>query len=77
MPFSIVIPAYNCISFLRGRVDSVLSQHFDDSEVILVDDGSTDGTSELCDELAKGERLAQKPSWHWNAPPKQEEDFAL
>ena len=57
MLFSIVVPAYNCISFLSGCVDSVLSQHFDDYEVILVDDGSTDGTSELCDELAKDDRV--------------------
>lgn len=57
MLFSIVAPVYNRISFLSDCVDSVLPQHFDDYEVILVDDGSTDGASELCDELAKGDRV--------------------
>lgn len=52
MLFSIVIPAYNCSTYLEGCVSSVLSQGFDDYEIILVDDGSNDGTADLCDKLA-------------------------
>jgi glycosyltransferase involved in cell wall biosynthesis len=44
---SIVIPAYNAASYLNAALDSVLRQTFDGWEVILVDDGSTDNTSEL------------------------------
>ena len=49
---SVVIPAYNCKNFLENAVQSVRKQKYADSLIILVDDGSTDGTSELCDKLA-------------------------
>ena len=43
---SVVIPTYNRINFLPEAIDSVLSQSYPVSEVIVVDDGSTDNTSE-------------------------------
>jgi len=43
--FSIVIPTYNRLEFLRQALSSVWSQTFTDYEVIVVDDGSTDGTT--------------------------------
>ena len=49
---SVLIPAYNVERFLSKCVDSILSQTFDDFEVILVDDGSSDRTGEICDEYA-------------------------
>ena len=53
MPFfSIIIPVYNVKQYLGKCLESVLSQSFGDFECILVDDGSKDGSSELCDELA-------------------------
>ena len=49
---SIIIPAYNCSAYLRRCVDSLLHQTYGSLQIILVDDGSTDGTSEVCDSLA-------------------------
>lgn len=51
--FSIIVPAYNVAEFLPQCIDSVLSQDFQDFELILVDDGSTDKTGEICDQYAK------------------------
>lgn len=49
---SIVIPVYNAQEYLSQCVDSVKEQTFQDWEIILVDDGSTDSSPELCDQLA-------------------------
>ena len=57
MLLSVIIPAYNVEDTLRRCVESVLSQHADDMEVILVDDGSTDGTPRLCDEYGRKENI--------------------
>jgi len=48
--FSIVIPTYNRATLLLSAVDSVLAQKFDNYEVIIVDDGSSDNTELLCKE---------------------------
>ena len=53
MLFSIIIPVYNVAEYLRGCVDSVLANDCRDCEIILVDDGATDGICPaLCDEIA-------------------------
>ena len=51
--FSIVMPIYNVERHLHQAIDSLLQQTLQDYEIILVDDGSTDGSAEICDEYAK------------------------
>lgn len=41
---TVLMPAYNCESFISGAIESVLRQSFSDFELIVLDDGSTDGT---------------------------------
>ena len=50
--FSIIIPVYKVEKYLNQCVDSVLSQIFEDYEIILVDDGSPDNCPLLCDEYS-------------------------
>lgn len=52
MQFSIIVPIYNCKEYLIECMSSLLNQTIDDYEIVLVDDGSTDGTSVICDELS-------------------------
>lgn len=50
MPFfSIIIPVFNSQDFLRKCVDSVLEQAFDDIEIIIINDCSTDATNQICE----------------------------
>ena len=55
MRFSVVIPVYNAEQYLSCCVNSIQTQDFKDFEIILVDDGSTDGSRKLCDELAQND----------------------
>jgi len=53
MPFfSIVIPTYNRVDKLEKTISSVLHQTFEDFEVLVMDDGSTDGTKEMVEALS-------------------------
>ena len=49
---SFIVPVYNVAPYLRKCVDSLLAQDYDDYEVILVDDGSSDESGVICDEYA-------------------------
>lgn len=48
---SVIIPIYNVEEYLEKCVNSVLNQTYSDLEIILVDDGSTDNSGKICDEL--------------------------
>ena len=47
---SVVVPVYNVENYLNRCLDSIVSQTYKNIEVILVDDGSTDMSSSMCDE---------------------------
>ena len=49
---SVIIPVYNVDKYIRRCVESLLCQTFTNFELILVDDGSTDGSSDICDAYA-------------------------
>ena len=61
---SIVLPTFDRLALLREAVDSVRAQTFGDWELIVVDDGSEDGTAEYLEALAREEprvRVARLP----------------
>lgn len=56
---SIIVPVYNLETLLPKCVDSILSQTFTKFELILVNDGSTDGSGELCDKYVENDGRVQ------------------
>ena len=62
---SVIVPVYNVEAYLGRCVDSILGQTYQNLEVILVDDGSRDGSGALCDAFAKQDsrvRVIHKPN---------------
>ncbi len=53
---SVIVPVFDAVAHLEACVASILAQTYADLEVILVDDGSRDGSGELCDRLAEQDR---------------------
>ena len=62
---SVIIPAYNAQGFLNDAVESATSQTYPELDIIIVDDGSTDGTGDAADSLARGDarvRVIHQPN---------------
>lgn len=65
MKLSVIVPVYNVAPFLPDCLQSLQRQGVDDMEVILVDDGSTDGSGRICDEMAAADsrfRVIHRPN---------------
>ena len=52
MTISVIVAVYNSRHYFRQCIESICSQTYTELEIIVVDDGSDDGTSEICDEMA-------------------------
>lgn len=56
MTISVIVPIYNVDDYLKRGINSILSQSFQDFEVILVDDGSSDSSGKICDDYSTSDR---------------------
>ncbi len=63
MPFfSVIIPTYNRVAFLKRTLESVFAQRYDQFEIIVVDDGSTDLTMDYLKSLGQRVRIVHQPN---------------
>ena len=65
MLVSVIVPVYNVAPYLREALDSVVNQTYKDLEIIIVDDGSTDGSADICEEYADSDdriKLIKQPN---------------
>lgn len=62
---SVIVPVYNVAKYLHRCIDSIIGQSYKNLEIIIVDDGSTDGSSEICNEYQSKDfriRVFHKPN---------------
>ena len=57
MKVSIIMPVYNKAKYLENMVNCILSQTYTNFELIIINDGSTDGSDKICDKLSKDSRI--------------------
>lgn len=73
MKYSIIIPTYNGLQYLSTCIDTIISQKYDDYEIIVSDDHSIDGTAEYIDSLSSThirafhcpEKVSMAEHWEW------------
>ena len=53
---SIIVPVYNSKNYIKKCIESILIQDLKELEIIIIDDGSSDGSSEICDKLSKKDK---------------------
>ena len=53
---SVIVPIYNVEEYLRQCLDSIINQTYNNLEIILVDDWSTDNSGKICDEYAQKDK---------------------
>ena len=56
---SVIVPVYNCKDYLPKCIESILNQTYPQIQLILIDDGSKDGSGEICDAFAVNDRRIQ------------------
>lgn len=49
---SVIIPIYDSVQYLNACIESILQQTYKDIEIVLIDDGSNDGSADICDDYA-------------------------
>lgn len=62
---SIIVPIFNTEQFLRQCIISLTRQTYENIEIILIDDGSTDGCADICAELVRSDRSRLGESGRW------------
>ena len=55
---SIIIPAYNCVQYIEQCLCSVIKQTYSEVEMVIIDDGSTDGTGNIVDQICQNRENA-------------------
>jgi glycosyltransferase involved in cell wall biosynthesis len=63
IPVSIIMPVYNCEAYVKEAIESILNQTFNDYELIVIDDGSTDNTRHIVNSI-KDNRIAYIKNRH-------------
>ncbi|MGN9056326.1 glycosyltransferase family 2 protein [Bariatricus sp. HCP28S3_A7] len=76
MKFSVVVPVYNAEKNIRATIESVRGQSYENWELILVNDGSTDGSGDICNEYA-GRDARIKPFHRENVGVSRSRNFGI
>lgn len=53
---SVIVPVYNVEKYIRKCIDSIIQQTYENLQIILVDDGSSDSSGKICDEYATSDK---------------------